>query len=149
MINYSERWDGRHVTRKDENFEFLVAMKQLLPQLNNKALPIILPTTDDEQMLQITRFLEKNINERLTLEALSKQFNISERSMSRLFQATLHISFLQYLKSLRMVKAIELILKTNKPISDIAYSVGYTSISSFSDAFQEFTNSRPSDFRKS
>jgi AraC-like DNA-binding protein len=148
MINYSERWDGRHVTRKDENFEFLVALKKLLPELNNKALPIILPTTDDEHMQQIIRYLEKNIAERLTLEGVSRRFSISERSLSRVFQASLHISFLQYLKTLRMVKAIELILKTNKPISDIAYNVGYTSISSFSDAFHEFTNSRPTDFRK-
>ncbi|NIG57471.1 AraC family transcriptional regulator [Chitinophaga sp. Cy-1792] len=148
MINYSERWDGRHVTRKDDNFEFLVALKKLLPELNNKALPIVLPTTDDEQMQVILRYLEKNISERLTLEEVGRKFNVSERSLSRLFQASLHISFLQYLKTLRMVKAIELILKTSKPISDIAYSVGYTSISSFSDAFHEFTNSRPSDFRK-
>ncbi|RFS21059.1 AraC family transcriptional regulator [Chitinophaga silvatica] len=149
MINYSERWDGKHVTPKDDNFEFLVALKKLLPQLNNKALPIILPTTDNEQMQPIIRFLEKNIGEKLTLEDVSKKFNISERSLSRLFQSSIHISFLQYLKTLRMVKAIELILKSNKPISEIAYNVGYTSISSFSDAFHEFTNSRPSDFRKS
>jgi hypothetical protein len=46
MINYTERWDGRHVSSKDENFEFLVALKNILPQLNNNSLPIILPTTD-------------------------------------------------------------------------------------------------------
>ncbi|MBV7529129.1 AraC family transcriptional regulator [Chitinophaga sp. sic0106] len=148
MINYSERWDGRHVTSQDDNFEFLVAMKKLLPELNNKALPIILPTTDDDQMLRIIRYLEKNIGERLTLAEVSRHFNLSERSMSRLFQSSLQISFLQYLKTLRMVKAIEMILKTAKPVSDIAYEVGYTSISSFSDAFHEFTHSRPTDFRK-
>ncbi|WP_291912372.1 AraC family transcriptional regulator [Chitinophaga sp. CB10] len=149
MINYSERWDGRHVTSHDDNFEFLVAMKKLLPELNNKALPIILPTTNDDQMLGIIRYMEKNIGERLTLAGVSKRFNISERSMSRLFQSSLQISFLQYLKTLRMVKAIEMILKTAKPVSEIAYEVGYTSVSSFSDAFQEFTHSRPTDFRKS
>ncbi|SHL25168.1 transcriptional regulator, AraC family [Chitinophaga jiangningensis] len=149
MINYSERWDGRHVTSQDDNFEFLVAIKKLLPELNNKALPIILPTTDDGQMLGIIRYMEKNIGERLTLAGVSKHFNLSERSMSRLFQSSLQISFLQYLKTLRMVKAIEMILKTSKPVSDIAYEVGYTSISSFSDAFHEFTHSRPTDFRKS
>jgi transcriptional regulator GlxA family with amidase domain len=55
----------------------------------------------------------------------------------------MQISFLQFLKTIRMVKAIELILKTQKPIGDVAFEVGYTSISSFSDAFQEFTHSRP------
>lgn len=148
MINYSERWDGRHVSNKDENFEFLVALKKLLPQLNNKALPIILPTTDNEQMQKIIRHLEKNIGERLSLTNVSSRFNISERSMSRLFQSTLHISFLQYLKTIRMIKAIEMILKTQKSIGAIAADVGYITIGSFSDAFQEFTHSRPSDFRK-
>ncbi|KAA2243291.1 AraC family transcriptional regulator [Chitinophaga agrisoli] len=148
MINYSERWDGRHVTSKDDNFEFLVALKNLLPELNNKALPIVLPITDDEQMQSIIKYLEQNIGEKLSLESVSRRFNMSERSMSRLFQANLKISFLQYLKTLRMVKAIEMILKTNRPIGDIAFSVGYNTIGSFSDTFREFTHSRPSDFRK-
>ena len=148
MINFSERWDGRHVTPKDDNFEFLVALKNILPQLNNKALPIILPTTDNEQMQKIIRYLEKNLAEPLTAKQICGQFNMSERSMSRLFQATLHMSFLLFLKTVRMVKAIELILKTQQPIGDIAYAVGYNTISSFSDAFQDFTLSRPTDFRK-
>lgn len=148
MINYTERWDGRHVTAKDDNFEFLIALKNILPQLNNKALPIILPVTDNEQMQKIIRYLEKNMAEALTAKSISSQFNLSERSMSRLFQATLHMSFLQFLKTLRMVKAIELILKTQQPIGDIAFAVGYNTISSFSDAFQDFTHARPTDFRK-
>ena len=63
-------------------------------------------------------------------------------------QITLDISFLQYLKTLRMVKAIELILKSHKSINEIADEVGYSSISTFSDTFHEFTQSRPSDLRK-
>lgn len=148
MINYTERWDGGHVTRKDENFSFLVALKKLLPQLNTQALPIILPTTDDERMLKITRYLDKNSGEALTLQGISAKFNMSERSMSRFFQSALKISFLQYLKTLRMVKAIEMIVKTNRSITDIAYSTGYKNTGSFSNAFFEFTQSRPTDFRK-
>jgi AraC-like DNA-binding protein len=148
MINYTERWDGRHVSRKDENFEFLVALKKILPQFNNTALPIILPTTDNEQMQRIIKYLEKNLGERLTIKNVSGLFNMSERTLSRLFQTTMQITFLQFIKTIRMVKAIELIVKTQKPIGEIAYEVGYLTISSFSDAFQEFTHVRPSDFRR-
>jgi len=148
MINYTERWDGTHINRKNYNFEFLASLKKLLPQLNNKALPIILPITDDERMKRILRYLAENIAEPVSLKTLSERFNISERSMSRLFQAHLHISFLQYFKTLRMVKAIEMILKTTRPIGDIAFLTGYDSIGSFSNAFYAFTHSRPSDFRK-
>jgi AraC-like DNA-binding protein len=149
MINYTERWDGRHVTRKDDNFEFLVALKKILPQFNNKALPIILPTTDNEQMQRIIKYLEKNLGERLTVNGVSSHFNISERTLSRLFQSTMQITFLQYVKTIRMVKAIEMLLKTQKSIGEIAFDVGYITLSSFSDAFYEFTHARPSDFRRS
>lgn len=148
MINFTERWDGGHVSHLDANFEFLIALKNLLPQLNNKALPIIMRTTDDEQMQKIIKYLEKNMSEHLTLKNVSRHFNISERTLSRLFQLTMQLSFLQFLKTIRMVKAIELILKTKKPISEIAYEVGYITLSSFSDAFHEFTHVRPTDFRK-
>lgn len=148
MIIYTERWDGRHVDRRDHNFEFLVALKNLLPELNNKALPIVLPTTENDDMQKITRYLERNVGEPLTLESVAHHFNTSERSLSRLFRATLQISFLQYLKTLRMIKAIEMILRTKRPISDIAFAVGYSNLGAFSNAFYEFTQSRPSDFRK-
>jgi len=148
MIGYTERWDGRHVSKKDDNFEFLIAMKQLLPQLHNRALPIILPFTEHPQMLKIVHFLERNISEKLEMKQVSERFNLSERTMARLFQTHLHISFLQYLKTLRMVKAMEMLLKTDKPIGEIAFAVGYNTIASFSDTFLEFTNSRPSDFRR-
>lgn len=148
MINHTEKWDGFHINNKSHDFEFMVSLKKLLPQLNNKALPIILPITKDERVQQILKYLEKNISEPLSLKTVSAHFNISERSMSRLFQSHLHISFLQYFKTLRIVKAIEMILNTNRPISDIAFMVGYGSISSFSNAFYLFTHARPSDFRK-
>lgn len=149
MINYTERWDGRNVNARDDNFEFLVSIKNVLPQLNNKSLPIVLPITDDERMGSILKYIDQNIGEHVSLKNLSSSFNMSERSMSRMFQSHLHISFLQYLKTLRMVKAIEMILKTKKPISDIAFQVGYDTIGAFSNTFYSFTHSRPSDFRKS
>jgi AraC-like DNA-binding protein len=148
MINYTERWDGRHVNHKDGNFEFLIALKKLLPTQNKYSLPIMLPKTNHEGMQQIIKYLEKNIANRLVLAEVSKQFAISERSLSRLFQSTLHMSFLQYVKTLRMIRAIELILQTSKPISEIAYAVGYSAVGPFSDTFYDFTLSRPSDFRK-
>lgn len=149
MISFTERWDGCMVSPGDENFEFLVALKNVLPKLNNRALPIILPITEDERLLRILRYMEKNITVSITLKSASKKFGMSERSMSRLFQASLHVSFLQYFKTLRMIKALELILKTNKTLSEIAFEVGYDTLGAFSNTFYDFTHSRPSDLRKS
>lgn len=120
MVTYTELWDGQHVDKKDQNFEFLVALKKLLPKLNNHALPIVLPTTDDERLNKILKYLERTLEERHTLATVATKFNMSQRSMSRLFQCRLHRSFLRYLKTLRIIKAPEMLLKSKRSISEIA-----------------------------
>jgi len=148
MIKYTEIWDERHVTAADENFEFLVALKKILPKTHQQPLPIILPVTQNKQMMKIVSYLERNIEGKHSLASISEKFGLSERTLSRLFKADMDISFLQYLKTLRIIKAIELLLNTDKSINEIADDVGYSSISSFSDTFHEFTQSRPTDLRK-
>jgi len=148
MINYSERWDGRHVDKKEENFSFFVTLKNLLPDFGHTPLSLVLPLTEDERLLRIIRYLHQHIDKPLSLYDVSVEFNMSERSISRLFQTNMHISFLQYLKTLRVIKAIELILKTNKTLSEIAFSLGYETLGGFSNTFHKFTNLRPSDLRK-
>jgi AraC-like DNA-binding protein len=148
MIGHTERWDGCHVDQNDENFHFLLALKKLLPQLRNHSLTIMLPTTQDERLNKIIKYLERSLDERHSLTTVAMKFNLSERSMSRLFQSNLHVSFLQYLKTLRIMKALEMLLKTNKSVSEIAYGVGYDTIGAFSNSFYQFTKFRPTDLRK-
>jgi AraC-like DNA-binding protein len=148
MITHTELWDGKHVDEKDGNFEFLIALKNLLPTLCNQELPILLPTTNDERLTKILKYLEKSLEERPSLKSLATKFNISERSMSRLFQANLHVSFLQYLKALRMIKSLEMLLKSKKTVSEIASCVGYDTLGAFSNSFYSFTRLRPTALRK-
>jgi transcriptional regulator GlxA family with amidase domain len=110
--------------------------------------PIALPTTSNERLKPILLYLSQNFHKQQSLEEISKRFGMAERSVSRLFQSAMSISFLQYLKLLRMVRAIEMMLQTNKSTSEIAYATGYNSLAAFSKAFYQLTNIRPSDFGK-
>lgn len=107
-----------------------------------------MPTTEDERLGKIIKYLEKSLDEDHTLKTVGAKFNLSERSLSRLFQSNLRVSFLQYLKTLRIIKAFELLLKTNKSVSEIAYSVGYDTVGAFSNSFYLYTRMRPTDVRK-
>ncbi|CAL1517138.1 helix-turn-helix domain-containing protein [Chitinophaga sp. MM2321] len=146
MIQYTQDWDG-HISGKEDRYLFLAAIKNILPAISTRINPIMLPSTENERMLAIMNYMDKHIAETHSLHSIGKKFGLSERTLSRLFQSTLNISFLQYLKSLRMVRAIELI-QTNHSIGDITYAIGYNSIASFSNTFYQFTNLRPSDFKK-
>lgn len=147
MIAYSERWNG-DICPDHSAYQFLAAIKNILPEINSQELSIMLPTTENKRMKSILEYINKHVSDVLTLENVSSNFALSERTLSRLFQSTISISFLQYLKQLRIVKAIEMLLQTDKSISEIAYESGYNSISAFSNTFYQLIHVRPTEFQK-
>ncbi|WP_111636423.1 helix-turn-helix domain-containing protein [Pedobacter cryoconitis] len=147
MLVFAENWTGT-IEKKDPGYNFLVAIKDILPQLSTRSFPIALPTTSNTRLRPIVLYLSQNFEQPLTLENLASRFGMGERTLSRLFQSTMSISFLQYLKLLRTVKAIEFIMLGDKTTTEIAYLTGYNSLAAFSKAFFQLTNIRPSDFGK-
>jgi AraC-like DNA-binding protein len=147
MLSYSVRWEG-DVLPADKAFPFLAGIKNILPEISRNALPIALPTTENERMQPVINYIGNHIFEPLTLVTLSRETGFSERTLTRLFKETMKISFLQYFKLLRMVKAIEMMLQTNKSMSEIAYTLGYNNVSAFSNIFYQLTRTRPSEFAK-
>ena len=144
MIKFTEQWHG-HVMPNDESFMFLQSIKNILPQISNHVLSVALPFTENERMLKIMAYMEDNLSESHTLQSISSRFGVSERTLSRFFQSTLNVSFLQYLKLLRMAKAFKLIVGNEHSLADVAFLCGYQSLSSFSNTFYQITKTRPSE----
>lgn len=147
MIVFTETWNGT-IGKNSEAFTFLSAIKNILPLLGTKSFPVALPTTLNPRLRPIVLYLSQNFSKNITIENLAERFDMGERTLSRLFQSTMSISFLQYLRLLRVVKAMEMILQNEHTTSEIAYLTGYNSLAAFSKAFYQLTNIRPSDFGK-
>ncbi|MCW3465666.1 helix-turn-helix transcriptional regulator [Chitinophaga nivalis] len=147
MILYTEKWDGGHVYPGSKGYRFVKAIKNILPDISSVPLPITLPTTENPRMQPVLRYIQENLSEPLTLESVGHAFNYSERTLTRLFRATMDISFFQYLKLARMIKAMGYLLETEKTISEIAWDTGYNSVSAFSNTFYKLVGKRPTDFQ--
>lgn len=147
MLLFTEKWKGDISPEDVFRFQFLTTMKNLLPETSKYPLPIVLPTTDSERLEPVIRFIHEHLGSPLTLPMVASEFGFSVRSLSRLFQQKISISFLQYLKLSRVIKAIELLLESDKSISEIAYEVGYNSVSAFSNTFYQLLGMRPTDFK--
>jgi AraC-like DNA-binding protein len=145
MLKHSDNWEGPF-NPGDKPYQFLSTIKNILPDISLQFMPIALPSTENDRIRAILVYMENRISENHTLQSISDKFGFSNRSLSRLFKATLDMSFLQYLKLLRMVKAFEMLLQTEMTVTEVAYAIGYHSVSAFSNTFSQFTNQRPSDF---
>jgi len=146
MLSVSEKWQGDY-TKGSWEFEFLKTLKNVLSKENLKKFSIQLPTTDDQRLNAIIDGFRNRLNENLSLDIIAQQSGMSVRSLTRLFQTKLHITFVQYLKMLRIIRAMELIKDTGLNMTEIAYEIGYSNISAFSNNFQQLTNMRPTEFK--
>jgi transcriptional regulator GlxA family with amidase domain len=106
-----------------------------------------LPVANTPEMEEIVNYIQANYQKPLQLSTMTERFNRSERSFCRIFKKNLNTTFLQYLKTVRVINAIELLVKTNMSIYEIANAVGYESLSAFSTIFLEYTHKRPQEMR--
>ncbi len=86
---------------------------------------------------KICEYIQHHFTEKLTVEMLAEQANMSISAFHKAFkQVTLH-SPLQYLKVVRLHKAKQLLQNENQSVAQAAYAVGYQSSSQFSREFKK------------
>jgi len=83
----------------------------------------------------------------LGLASISIEFGISEGYVSTLFKEQTEINFTEYVESIRLKKACELLKESKSTIEEIAAMIGYNSVHSFRRAFKRVHGMSPRDYR--
>lgn len=88
------------------------------------------------------------MDEEISLNRVAHAANVSANHFSALFSQNMGQTFIEYLTSLRMDKAKELLRCTSKRSSEIAGEVGYKDAHYFSYLFKKTQGMTPSEYRK-
>ncbi|RJG00677.1 AraC family transcriptional regulator [Noviherbaspirillum sedimenti] len=136
-------FDAKYLTlahQRDEN-----ALRVML----QRPLPLsILPYRRDRLLVQRVRKLMSDTTiDSDDADAVARLLHVSSRTMYR--QLREEGTSLQNIKDeVRRERAIKLLCSTNKPIKQIALSVGFSSDKSFTRAFRQWTGDTPGDYRQ-
>ncbi len=93
------------------------------------------------------KFMNKNYQNRLTIENIAKHINMSSSQFSRQFKKQTGKSPYDYLLGIRLTKAKELLKNTSLPISEISYRTGFANESNFIYFFKKQEGISPLKFR--
>lgn len=97
---------------------------------------------------QIMKFIEENYSDyNLTLYRVADEFHLSSGYLSAFFREQTGATFSEYLMSIKMEKAKELLINTTEHTNTIAEKVGYGSANTFCRAFRKFYGISPSEMR--
>ncbi|MCJ8318823.1 MAG: AraC family transcriptional regulator [Colwellia sp.] len=101
----------------------------------------------DKRIKLARNFLDAHIASHVTLTQVAMSAHLSVRQLSHLFKQELGLSPLHYLREQRMKKALTLLKQTQLSIQIVAETVGYHSLSAFSDRFRQHFGKSPRHFR--
>ena len=92
--------------------------------------------------------VRRSYTEELSLQALAQKYSLNYSYCSELFKAATGFTFSKYLIHLRMNAAAGQLLSTSRPVTDIAYAVGYRNYHHFTGMFKAFFGVTPTEFRQ-
>lgn len=94
-------------------------------------------------------FIKDNFKSDITLEDVSREVNISPHYFSKLFKDEMGENFIDYLTTLRINTAKEIMKNSLMSVKEICYEIGYGDPNYFSRIFKKIVGVTPTEYRDS
>ena len=111
---------------------------QLVTEKNNAEPPLVLKARE---------YIEKHKNEELSLADVAKAAGASVFHFCKVFHKATGLKFTDYVARVRLEDARNRLLNPNLRISEIAYDVGFQSLTQFNRTFKRVFGQSPTEFR--
>ncbi|MBW7452646.1 helix-turn-helix domain-containing protein [Paenibacillus sepulcri] len=96
---------------------------------------------------KVNAYVESNLQS-VTREELASAVYLNSAYLSRLYKRETGMSLMDYIISMKMNRAKQMLTKSNMKVSDICDSLGYENLSHFAKTFKKQVGITPQDFRK-
>ncbi len=102
---------------------------------------------DDEPISKVQDFIEKNHQEKISVDQLARMVAASRRNFERRFKKATSNSVLEYLQRVRIEAAKKSLESSRLNISEVMYQVGYSDMKAFRTTFKKITGLSPLEYR--
>jgi signal transduction histidine kinase/DNA-binding response OmpR family regulator len=109
---------------------------------------VVVTNPDQKFLADLTAIVEANLTKTdLSVEEVARSLGISRMQLYRKVKAVLGTGVTDFIQSLRLTKARELLLDDTLTVTEVAYELGFSSPSYFSTSFRTRYQISPSEFR--
>ena len=122
---------------KQEDFDYLAS----------ESYNIGLASKDKERTQVVIDFITQNYSENIRLEDLASLIHMTTNSFCRYFKENTGNTAFNFIREFRINKACQLLINSDQKISQICYSTGFNSVSTFNRIFKMIKGLSASNFR--
>lgn len=102
---------------------------------------------EDEVIKEAQNYIEKNYQERITIDQLAAKLAISRRNLERRFKKVTYNSIVEYVQRVR-IEAAKMCLERNREnVNEAMYKAGYTDVKAFRTIFRKYTGLSPLEYK--
>ncbi len=105
---------------------------------------------EKEQQLvsDVIKYIYDNYTKELTINDVTEEFDITDTKLNKILISYSGKRFIEFLNALKIDKACEMLLTTDKSVIDISFELGFNTVKTFNNNFLKLKNMSPTDFRK-
>lgn len=145
-----EAWFHSRVVSR-EQYEAMVRLLAIFAQhlalVGNQVL-VQERNAEPAAVVRAKRFIAEHQDEAISLGAVARAVNTSSFYFCKLFKKATGLNFTEYVSRVRIEKAKALLLNPNARISEVAYEVGFQSLTHFNRVFRRIVGQSPTDYRR-
>lgn len=134
---------------RTENAVALAKQQQQLDKISAELSRVQAVQSRNEKFMEhLQELIDKHLNNPdFSIEMLSSELGISRAQLFRKVKAMTGVTPVDLLRQIRLQKAKQMLRQTDLSVSEIAYSVGFTSSSYFAKCYKDFFGIAPKDNR--
>lgn len=102
---------------------------------------------DDDEIQKVQDHIEKNYEEKLTIESLAALINSGRRTFERRFKKATNNTAIEYIQRVRIEAAKKFFEASRKNVGEVMFDVGYTDTKAFREVFKKITGLTPIEYR--
>lgn len=143
-------WEATPDVSTDRYESIVTLLRVFARQLGDVAAGLLLTAApqEPETVRRARHYVRDHLADRITLEEVAVSAGLSPHHFSRLFRTATGLTLTDYINRSRIESARQLLLKADARISEIAFEVGYQSLSQFNRSFLRITGRSPLDYRR-
>lgn len=147
-------FDRVRVARGVERFTAFMAFLTDLARCSDYRLlsHVQIQSTEDDATLDLVNSVvykvTKDVAKSLSVADCARQLGMSESRFSRLFRRATGNTFVDFVNRVRINRACQLLMESDRYITNICYEVGFNNVANFNRRFLEIKGMTPRDFRR-
>lgn len=101
-----------------------------------------------DKIMKAKNFILENLDKNITIPVIANKIGTNECYLKKGFKEVFQKTIFDFIQENRMLKAKHLLETKNMSITDVAFNVGYSSLSSFSQAYKNYFGISPTEHIK-